>query len=336
MLYANTGNTPRRAVDAGDGAPGPDKHGLDDAVWLDLLKPNAAERAAAEAATRMEVPATADLAEIESSSRLSTENGVLYLSTPMTYRGLDGMSLSAPLGFVLSREHLMTVRFADLPVFDQFADRFNRESGRDAAKAPCSVSAFVGLLEAIVDRLADVLEHVGADLDILSRRVFRPDRRGKQNAARMDLHLRAILRAVGTAGERLSNIRDSLLGVNRIVLYANEVAAGWIPKDLRPRFKTLRQDIASLSDYDGQLTNKVQFLLDATLGFINIEQSNGIKVLTVVSVVGVPPTLMASIYGMNFKHMPELDWSYGYVYGLCVIVLSGVIPLLWFRRQGWI
>ena len=129
-------------------------------MWLDLLKPTDAERALAEQATGMEVPATADLAEIESSSRLSTENGVLYLSTPMTYRALDGLSLSAPLGIVLSREHMMTVRFADLPVFDQFADRFNAQGGRGANAAPGSVSAFVGLLEAIVDRLADVLEHI--------------------------------------------------------------------------------------------------------------------------------------------------------------------------------
>jgi len=134
----------------------------------------------------------------------------------------------------------------------------------------------------------------------------------------------------------LSNIRDSLLGVNRVLGYAAEVADAWIPADLKPRFKTLRQDIASLSDYDVQLANKVQFLLDATLGFINIEQSNGIKVLTVVSVVGVPPTLLASIYGMNFKWIPELQWQYGYFYGLAVIVLSGVVPFWWFKRKGWI
>ena len=105
---------------------------------------------------------------------------------------------------------------------------------------------------------------------------------------------------------------------------------------LLPRLLTVRQDVASLSDYDAQLTNKVQFLLDATLGFINIEQNNGIKILTVVSVVGIPPTLIASMYGMNFKNMPELQWEYGYLYGIVMIVLSGVIPLLWFRKRGWI
>ena len=324
MLYINTGHTPRRTLL-------PHSEPLGSGVaWIDLLNPTDEERSAAERLTGLRVPAAAELAEIESSSRLSSEDKTLYLSMPMAYRSADGRSMTAPLGFVLSPDYLMTVRFADLPVFDQFAERFA------AARAPCSVSAFLGLLEATVDRLADVLEHVGADLDAISRRVFRPERNGKPNAARMDLQLRATLRGVGNAGERVSNIRDSLLGVHRIVQYTNEVAGGWVPEDLRPRFKTLHRDIVSLSDYDIQLTNKVQFLLDATLGFISIEQNNGIKILTVVSVVGVPPTLMASIYGMNFKSMPELDWHYGYFYGLTVIVLSAVLPLLWFKRRGWI
>ncbi len=98
----------------------------------------------------------------------------------------------------------------------------------------------------------------------------------------------------------------------------------------------MRQDLASLTEYDSQMTNKVQFLLDATLGFINIEQNSSIKVLTVISLVGVPPTLIASIYGMNFANMPELHWAHGYAYGLSMIALSAVLPLVWFKWRGWI
>ena len=98
----------------------------------------------------------------------------------------------------------------------------------------------------------------------------------------------------------------------------------------------MRQDVLSLSDYDGHISNKVQLLLDATLGLINIEQNNIIKVLTIVSVVGIPPTLIASMYGMNFKIMPELNWSWGYPYGLALIALSAVLPLVWFKWRGWI
>jgi magnesium transporter len=299
-------------------------------VWLDLLNPTEEERSVVERATRLRVPTQADLSEIESSSRLSTEGQALYLSTPMTYRSADGISQTSPLGFVLTPQHLITVRFAELPVFDSFAERF--AGNQDTA----SVEAYVGLVEAIVDRLADVLEHVGADLESISRRIFRPERDKSQNAQRTDAQLRATLRAVGRAGERLSNIRDSLVGVQRIVVYAHDTGEAWIAKDTLHRFRTIRQDIASLMDYDVQLTNKVQFLLDATLGFINIEQNNGIKVLTVVSVVGVPPTLIASIYGMNFKWIPELQWEYGYFYGLALIVASALLPLWWFKRRGWI
>ena len=324
MLYLNTGHAPRQTVQ-----PGPHVR-VEGAAWLDLMLPTDAERSWTERCTSLRVPAQADLAEIESSSRLAVSGQVLTLTTPMTYLGPDGTSMVAPLGFVLSPDHLITVRFADMPVFDLFARRFQ------AAEHPCSTAAFVGLLEAMVDRLADVLEHVGAELDGMSRRVFGAEAEGGRNASEIDQKLRATLRGVGQAGERLSNIRDSLLGVSRILGYTQDVADGWLPADLRPRIKTLRQDIASLSDYDNQLANKVQFLLDATLGFINIEQANGIKVLTVVSVVGVPPTLMASIYGMNFKSMPELQWQYGYAYGLAVIMLSGLLPLLWFRKKGWV
>ena len=326
MLYLNSGQAPRLDL------TGP--HALSEVgnlIWLDLLNPTDEERSAVERATGLRVPAQADLAEIENSSRLGTEGKTLYLSTPMTYLGPDGVSRVAPLGFVLSPEHLLTVRFAALPVFDLYAARFPSATGQR-----CSMNAFLGLLEAIVDRLADVLEHVGADLDGLSRRIFRPETGKAGNAKRIDAQLRATLRAIGRNGERISNIRDSLLGVQRILQFVREVASGWPVAEMPTRITTMRQDVGSLTDYDVQLTNKVQFLLDATLGLINIEQANGIKVLTVVSVVGVPPTLMASIYGMNFKNMPELQWEYGYAYGLCVIVLSAILPLIWFKSKGWI
>ena len=117
--------------------------------------------------------------------------------------------------------------------------------------------------------------------------------------------------------------------------YVENNGAAWLPPEATSRLQTLRQDIYSLSQYDEHLTNKLQLLLDATLGLINIDQNNIIKVLTVVSVVGVPPTLVASMYGMNFHNMPELAWSWGYPYALALIALSAVAPLLWFRWRGW-
>ena len=125
-------------------------------------------------------------------------------------------------------------------------------------------------------------------------------------------------------------------GIGRVVPYVSTLAADWLPPEVKPRLDTVRQDVLSLGDYDAHIVNKVQLLLDATLGLINVEQNNIIKVLTIVSVVGIPPTLIASMYGMNFKGMPEYDWSWGYPYGLAMIALSAILPLVWFKWRGWI
>ena len=141
---------------------------------------------------------------------------------------------------------------------------------------------------------------------------------------------------MGLVNDRISRVRDSLLVFHRIIPYVTQSTEEWFPKDLRPRLKTLRQDVASLSDYDNHLTDKLQFLLDAVLGFITINQSNIIKVMTVVGVVGVPPTLIASIYGMNFENMPELHTVWGYPAALLAILASAILPILWFRHRGWL
>jgi magnesium transporter len=280
------------------------------------------------------MPTFADLSEIEASSRLRSENGALFLSTPLLYRGAEGdQPLVTPVGFVLSREQLVTIRYAPLPAFATFIDTGTHPENSYASAA----AVFAGLVEAIVDRLADVLETIAADLNVLSHRLFRADALGgkSQRPAREQASLRDALQRVGRNGDHASQIRDSLLGIGRIVPFVAIHGADWMQPEVKVRLETLRHDVLSLSDYDAHLVNKVQLLLDATLGLINIEQNNIIKVLTIVSVVGVPPTLVASLYGMNFKGMPELDWAWGYPYGLTLIFLSAVLPLLWFRLRGW-
>ena len=306
-----------------------------DAVWIDLLRPRPDEIAFVKRTAGLDVPSIEDLSEIESSSRLRNENGALYLSMPLTYRGDSDQPLTTPAGFVLTRERLITVRFEELPSFTDFATR-DLASETDPLS---SAAVFAGLLDAIADRLADVLENIAAELDTLSHRLFRSpvtEPTGRRPPARETADLRLILRRVGHSGDLASKIRDSLLGIGRIVPYVSGLAADWLPPEIKPRLDTVRQDVASLSDYDAHIVNKVQLLLDATLGLINIEQNNIIKVLTIVSVVGIPPTLIASMYGMNFKGMPEYDWSWGYPYGLAMIALSAVLPLCWFKWRGWV
>jgi len=304
-----------------------------DVVWIDLLKPEVSEVVFVEKTTGLAVPSVEELSEIESSSRLRARNGALYLSAPLIFRPEPDQPLSTPAGFVLTRDRLITVRFAELPSFASFADR------TIAADSPPVTSAgiFAELLEVVVDRLADALERSASELDGLSHRLFRAGPAAPLSRRRSieEADLKVILRRVGHNGDLASKIRDSLLGIARIVPFVLTLAADWLPPEVKPRLETLRQDVASLNDYDAHLLNKVQLLLDATLGLINIDQNNIIKVLTIVSVVGVPPTLVASMYGMNFKHMPERDWSWGYPYGLALIVLSAILPLLWFKWRGW-
>ena len=305
-----------------------------DVVWIDLISPDPAETAFVEKATKLAVPGLPELSEIENSSRLRAEKSALYVNAPLIYRADSDEPVATPVGFVLTADRLISVRFAELSSFEAVRKR------RLAPEAPelSSSALFADLMEAIVDRLADVLERIAAELDVLSRRLFhaaptRPSRRRRSVVE--SVSLRVLLRRVGHNGDLVSKIRDSLLGIARIIPFVLSLAVEWLPADVKPRLETVRQDVASLNDYDAHLVSKVQLLLDATLGMINIEQNNIIKVLAVASVVGIPPTLVASMYGMNFRHMPELEWAWGYPYGLAVIAASAIVPLLWFKWRGW-
>jgi magnesium transporter len=249
----------------------------------------------------------------------------------MVSRDAKGGLTMAPIGFVVAADRLLTLRYGGSVVFDRFAAHFSLDDAHRSGMQP-----FLGLLEALVDRLADVLEQLGAELDSVSTEVFDRGAGGRAPSRRRDAFLQQTLADVGRKGTHISQLRDGLLGVGRIVRFVAETASGWLHESELRRLKVLERDIASLSDYDSQLTNKIQFVLDATLGFINIEQNNIIKVLTVVSIVGIPPTFIASMYGMNFKNMPELNWTYGYAYGLSLIALSIIVPLVIFWRRGWL
>ncbi|MGU3537101.1 magnesium transporter CorA family protein [Methylobacterium sp. A54F] len=328
------------------GAEGAVGHGSDpaaiptDAIWIDLEDPDAEEARRAEAATGIRVPTRQALSEVESSSRLRRAKANLSVSTPMiTFEQAD--SSLKPLGFVLTKDHLVTVRFHDLRAFAEVKRRIAEGDG----PAQNSTEIFLLLVEELVDSLADALEDMGADLDGLSTRIFDFDVRAKPRNGvtdakppprRRDLALRRILRGIARRGKALGKIRSSLLGLQRIVPFVASECDGILrQEEAASRFETIRRDIESLEEFETRLSENVQFLLDAALGLINIEQNNVFRVLTVVSAIGVPPTLLASIYGMNFKHMPELDWAWGYPYGLALIVVSALIPALYFKVKGW-
>ena len=297
---------------------------LAQAIWIDLETPTEDEVAEVERATGLRTPTRKDVSAIEASSRLQRVGKALYLSAPLMAAG-EATHLS-PVGFVLTSERLITLRFDRLGAFDLAAGHIGGD------EHVTGFGAFTCLFESIVDKLADGLEVLGAELDHVSHGVFH-EKSHRRGGAR-EVFQRQTLAKVGRVGERLSQIKDVLLNVGRIVPFVLEVAE--TPEPIAARLKAVRQDIASLNDYEAHLASKVQFLLDAVLGFISISQNDIFKVLTVWSIVGIPPTLMAGVYGMNFKAMPELNWAWGYPFGWAMIVVSALIPLAWFKWKGWV
>jgi magnesium transporter len=299
-------------------------------VWIDLLNPSDEEKAFVESRARVHIPSLEALSEIESSSRLAVDQDTIYLSLPAVAQGQTPDAQLSPVGFVLTQRALVTVRFAAFPAFDVVAERV---STNETVQSP--VAVFMALLEIMVDRGADALERLGAELDKVSRSVFRGDPSRPKHVARSNAALRRALTSVGSTGDRLTLSRDALLGIGRIAPFVLSLRKSWIVPEFEARLDAMIKDVASLNDYEGHLSNKVQFLLDAILGLISIQQNDIFKVLTIASVVGIPPTLVAGIYGMNFKYMPELNWIAGYPFGLAMIVLSAIIPVLWFKWRGW-
>lgn len=297
-------------------------------VWIDLLNPTEADVQQAQNSLSLRIPSRDQLSEIESSSRLVKRDRQLYLSMP-TLSAVHDDASPPPLGFILAPEVVVTIRFSEIPPVQQFAAEF--EASPDNGD---SAHAFARLLEVMVDRVADLLERHSAELSSTSRRVFRQGNTGDRDDLRSTRMLRRVLLIVGATGQRLSEIRETLLGLQRIAPFVAN-SADWLPQDVAGRLRLIQRDLASLADFEAHLSNNVQFLLDATLGFINTAQNEIFKVLTIVSVVGIPPTLIASMYGMNFRNMPELSWSWGYEYGLALIAISIIIPVVWFRTRGW-
>ncbi len=248
---------------------------------------------------------------------------------PVMTRETDNDQMPSPLGLILSPDVLVTIRYAHLHSIEHMSEKLHRKKEQVS-----SVELFMRLVEAVVDYGADLLEGLAAQLDRISRSVFRRGRR-RQRVQRTSARLRNTLIDVGETGERLSQIRDTLLGLQRIVLFVCDRGLDWFPQEIHGRVLTARNDLASLADYEMHLYGKVQFLLDAVLGFISTEQNDIFRVLTVVSVIGIPPVMIASIYGMNFKNMPELNWEWGYPAALIAIALGAILPAVWFKWRGW-
>ncbi|WP_310474697.1 magnesium transporter CorA family protein [Sandarakinorhabdus sp.] len=310
-------------VDANEALPG-------DAVWIDLLNPTPAEEKLVEQSLGFEVPTADDMAEIETSSRLYIDNEAIVMTATLATGIMAEAAETVPASFVLGRHHLVTVRYAEIRSFDRHAAHLDRQPGQCATPG----AALMGLIDAIVDRLADGLEHVGREVDQISRAAFRRVGTGNRQQRRSNLALQALLSRLGAAQDGLSKARESVVSLTRALSFLAFAA----PKDagLAAQIKTQLRDLSSLGDQATFVSSNLTFLLDATLGLISIEQTAVQKIFSVASLVFLPPTLVAGVYGMNFDHMPELEWVLGYPMAMGIMLAAAVLPYAIFRWRGWL
>ncbi|MGH6793348.1 MAG: magnesium/cobalt transporter CorA [Methyloceanibacter sp.] len=301
----------------------------EEAVWLDLLNPTPEEERQVEKALKLGVPTLEEQQEIEVSSRLYQENGAQFMTATVILHSEQAEIKTTPVTFILAGQRLVTVRYAEPRAFAIYAERCNRSE----ADLRNSAVVLTGLLETIIDRLADFIERVQAEVDTLSHSVFEVKGGSVTRQRRFDV----LLKSIGREGEVTSKARESAHALGRLLTFfahaAQERKEG---KALQSRIRTAARDVNSLTDHVSFLSSKIIFLLDATLGMINIQQADIIKIFSVAAVVFLPPTLIASIYGMNFRSMPELDWWFGYPLAIGLMVVCAVLPYLYFKRRGWL
>jgi magnesium transporter len=300
-------------------------------LWFDLLEPSLEEVKRLERLLSLELPTKFDMEEIESSSRLYTEDDAIFMTALMMAHADSSEVETAPVSFIVANRCLITVRFVDNLPFRNF----QRSLGRSSQKFDSPFDALVILLDSIIDRLADILERVGQELDQISHDVFNSDvdpvrARGQTNI------LKETMNRIGRNGETASKARESLVSLNRLLVFLiNFIQEKKLSLPVS-HLKGLGRDLASLSDHASFLSSKIGFLLDATLGLINIEQNQIIKIFSIAAVIFLPPTVIASIYGMNFDILPEKHWDFGYPFALFLMVISAITPYWYFRRKGWI
>jgi magnesium transporter len=304
--------------------------------WIDAMRPTKLEAAWLEKMLGIVVPSKEALSQIETSSRLRRDNSHLFLSMPVVVKLTSGLAQTSPIGFLLGKDYLLTVRYKPMKPCDDLHYKLNYTDVVDDGLPPNGPSALIAVLESIVEHSSDGLEMIDADLDFNSKTIFdQGTGRGGEDPIRDSVAMRNVLGAISGNGYMTAKIGEELLWISRILPFVSREGASYISPEQHARIDSLTRDVNSLMDYGKVQADRNHFLLDATLGLTNVEQNNIFRLLTVVSVVGIPPTLVASMYGMNFKYMPELEWPYGYAWGLGLILISALIPAAWFKKRGW-
>jgi magnesium transporter len=300
-----------------------------DAVWIDLIEPTREEDRRVEEFLGIAIPTRDEMEDIEPSNLLYTENAARYMTARILCHSDSTLPRLVPVSFILTERALVTVRYDEPRSFAMFASRAVRPGG-------CGLQPEVvldGLIETIIDRAAEILASVGDGIAVSSREVFEGDPKISERGG-----YQQVIRNLGRQGELISNVRESMVTLERLLLYLSaNFQRPQRTSGFQAEWRTAVRDVQSIEEHASFLNNKIQFVLEATLGLVSIEQNKIIKLFSVVSVVLMPPTLIASIYGMNFKRwFPELEWEYGYPLALLTMVIAAVLPYLFFKNKKWL
>jgi magnesium transporter len=310
----------RRVVVSGEEVP-------DHAIWFDLVNPAPGEDKLIEARLGIAVPTREEMQEIEVSSRLYTEHHARFMTATLMCNSDTVVPKTTAVTFILAKHCLVTVRYDEPRPFLLVGNKLTRTCPQTAT----GETVLMELLDAVIDREADLLERIGIDVDGVSHDIFDPGSR-----AATGTYLET-LKVIGSKGDLTSKVRESLVSLGRLLLFlANEAEGMRWSKDVRLQLQAMQRDVLSLSDHATYLSNKITFLLDALLGVVTLEQNNVIKIFSIAAVVLLPPTLVATVYGMNFKNMPELDWIYGYPMALTLMLIAAVVPYYIFKFKKWL
>jgi magnesium transporter len=301
-----------------------------EATWIDLEEPTREEEQMVERSLGFAVPTREDMVEIEPSSRLYERDGALVMTLSVLFGVRENHPQSEPISFVLKNGKLVTVRY----VTPKPWLAFSREARVAVSLVRDAPTALVRLLDAIVDRLADELEVSAAEIERISGHTFRREEGQRVPTRRLE----AVLHRIGQVQILIAKIRETAVSTARALsfLASSDRFSNSDCVRTREQIASLQMDVSALIDHSAFQSSQLTFLLDASLGLISIEQNAAMKSFSWVALIFLPPTLVAGIYGMNFEHMPELEWLLGYPMALALIVTSAVLPILILRRRGLI
>jgi magnesium transporter len=306
---------------------------MEKATWIDLKSPTPEEENAVERTLGLDVPTREEMREIEESSRIYEATGALFMTGVIITGIAENRPARTEVSFVLTPKHLVTVRYSDPLPFKTFEQKCARKPEEHSTAS----LLFISLIEQIVQRIADVLEKIATEIDGVAGDVFNEEgaAAGKdtQYAPRVDLQ--RVVNRLGRSSALLGKLRESLLSFNRILSFVRRSAETWL-EEMKPKAKSLERDIASLTEYAEHLAAQIGHLQEATFNLINIEQNRVIKVFSIAAVLFLPPTLVATLYGMNFEYMPELNWTLGYPFSIVLMIVSALLPYYWFKRNNWL